>query len=137
VSWLKKYNGKILKQRFDLFAKQNLHDYRHCFHSKQFPKISYRNPKEMLLGKVQNATETHIALIRDIPIDLELYKCNSRESTFVEFYIDGINLNDENNFIDSLPNSWAGFEPRPFFYSRFLNHFQSGINSNFRPRSSN
>ncbi len=26
----------------------------------------------------------------------ELYKCNSRESTFVEFYVDG------NNFIDSL-----------------------------------
>jgi hypothetical protein len=32
----------------------------------------------------------------------ELYKCNSRESTFVEFCVDGINLFDENNFIDSL-----------------------------------
>jgi hypothetical protein len=32
----------------------------------------------------------------------ELYKCNSKESTFVEFCVDGINLNDENNFIDSL-----------------------------------
>jgi hypothetical protein len=28
----------------------------------------------------------------------ELYKCNSRESTFVEFCVDGINLNDENYF---------------------------------------
>jgi hypothetical protein len=33
----------------------------------------------------------------------ELYKkCNSRESTFVEFCVDGINLYVENNFIDSL-----------------------------------
>jgi hypothetical protein len=32
----------------------------------------------------------------------ELYKCNSRESTFLEFCVDGINLFDENNFIDSL-----------------------------------
>jgi hypothetical protein len=32
----------------------------------------------------------------------ELYKCNSRESTFVEFCVDGINLRVENNFIDSL-----------------------------------
>jgi hypothetical protein len=32
----------------------------------------------------------------------ELYKCNLRESTFVEFCVDGINLYDENNFIDSL-----------------------------------
>jgi hypothetical protein len=32
----------------------------------------------------------------------ELYKCNSRESTFVEFCVDGINLFVENNFIDSL-----------------------------------
>jgi hypothetical protein len=32
----------------------------------------------------------------------ELYKCNSRESTFIEFCVDGINLFDENNFIDSL-----------------------------------
>jgi hypothetical protein len=32
----------------------------------------------------------------------ELYKCNSWESTFVEFCVDGINLFDENNFIDSL-----------------------------------
>jgi hypothetical protein len=32
----------------------------------------------------------------------ELYKCKSRESTFVEFCVDGINLFDENNFIDSL-----------------------------------
>jgi hypothetical protein len=31
----------------------------------------------------------------------ELYKCNSRESTFVEFCVDWINLNVENNFIDS------------------------------------
>ncbi len=30
------------------------------------------------------------------------YKCNSRKSTFVEFCVDGINLNVENNFIDSL-----------------------------------
>jgi hypothetical protein len=36
------------------------------------------------------------------PMYPELYKCNSRESTFVEFCIDGINLFDENNFIDSL-----------------------------------
>jgi hypothetical protein len=32
----------------------------------------------------------------------ELYKCNSRELTFVEFCVDGINLFVENNFIDSL-----------------------------------
>jgi hypothetical protein len=32
----------------------------------------------------------------------ELYKCNSGEWTFVEFCVDGINLFDENNFIDSL-----------------------------------
>jgi hypothetical protein len=32
----------------------------------------------------------------------ELYKCNSIESTFVEFCVDGINLYVENNFIDSL-----------------------------------
>jgi hypothetical protein len=32
----------------------------------------------------------------------KLYKCNSRESTFVEFCVDGINLYVENNFIDSL-----------------------------------
>ncbi len=32
----------------------------------------------------------------------ELYKCNSWESTFVEFCVDGINLFVENNFIDSL-----------------------------------
>jgi hypothetical protein len=30
----------------------------------------------------------------------ELYKCNLCESTFVEFCVDGINLFDENNFID-------------------------------------
>jgi hypothetical protein len=32
----------------------------------------------------------------------ELYKCNSRESTFVEFCVDGINLFVESNFIDLL-----------------------------------
>jgi hypothetical protein len=32
----------------------------------------------------------------------ELYKCNSWESTFVEFCVDGINLYVENIFIDSL-----------------------------------
>jgi hypothetical protein len=32
----------------------------------------------------------------------ELYKCNSRESTFSEFCVDGINLFFENNIIDSL-----------------------------------
>jgi hypothetical protein len=32
----------------------------------------------------------------------ELYKCNLRESTFVEFCVDAINLFVENNFIDSL-----------------------------------
>ncbi len=32
----------------------------------------------------------------------EPYKCNSRESTFVEFCVAGINLYAENNFIDSL-----------------------------------
>ncbi len=32
----------------------------------------------------------------------EFYKCNSRESTFVEFCVDGINLFVENNFIDLL-----------------------------------
>jgi hypothetical protein len=32
----------------------------------------------------------------------ELYKCNSWESTFVEFCVYGINLYVENNFIDSL-----------------------------------
>jgi hypothetical protein len=42
----------------------------------------------------------------------ELYKCNSRESTFVEFCVDGINLFDENNFIDSL--GLGGIELRPF-----------------------
>jgi hypothetical protein len=31
-----------------------------------------------------------------------LYKCNSRESRFVEFCVDGINLYVGNNFIDSL-----------------------------------
>ncbi len=36
------------------------------------------------------------------PMYPELYKCNSWESTFVEFCVDGINLFDENNFIDSL-----------------------------------
>jgi hypothetical protein len=36
------------------------------------------------------------------PMYPELYKCNSRESTFVEFCVDGINLFVENNFIDSL-----------------------------------
>jgi hypothetical protein len=30
----------------------------------------------------------------------ELYKCNSKESTFVEFCVDGINLNDEEKSID-------------------------------------
>jgi hypothetical protein len=32
----------------------------------------------------------------------EHYKCNPRESTFVEFGVDGVNLNFENNFIDSI-----------------------------------
>jgi hypothetical protein len=36
------------------------------------------------------------------PMYPELYKCNSRESTFVGFCVDGINLFDENSFIDSL-----------------------------------
>jgi hypothetical protein len=36
------------------------------------------------------------------PMYPELYKCNSWESTFVEFCVDGINLYVENNFIDSL-----------------------------------
>jgi hypothetical protein len=36
------------------------------------------------------------------PMYPELYKCNSCESTFVEFCVDGINLFIENNFIDSL-----------------------------------
>jgi hypothetical protein len=36
ISELKKYNGKKLKQRFDLFAKQNLHDYIPCFHLNSF-----------------------------------------------------------------------------------------------------
>jgi hypothetical protein len=36
------------------------------------------------------------------PMYPELYKCNSWESTFVEFCVDGINLFVENNFIDSL-----------------------------------
>jgi hypothetical protein len=36
------------------------------------------------------------------PMYPEFYKCNSRESTFVEFCVDGINLYVENNFIDSL-----------------------------------
>jgi hypothetical protein len=36
------------------------------------------------------------------PVYPELYKCNSRESTFVEFCVDGINLFVENNFIDLL-----------------------------------
>jgi hypothetical protein len=36
------------------------------------------------------------------PMYPELYKCISWESTFVEFCVDGINLFDENNFIDSL-----------------------------------
>jgi hypothetical protein len=36
------------------------------------------------------------------PVYPELYKCNSWESTFVEFCVDGINLYVENNFIDSL-----------------------------------
>jgi hypothetical protein len=35
------------------------------------------------------------------PMYAELYKCNSWESTFVEFCVDGINFFDENNFIDS------------------------------------
>jgi hypothetical protein len=47
------------------------------------------------------------------PMYPELYKCNSWESTFVEFCVDGINLYIENNFIDSL-GPGAGFEPRPF-----------------------
>ncbi len=37
-----------------------------------------------------------------MPLYPELYKCNSRESTFVMFCIYGINLYVENNFIDSL-----------------------------------
>jgi hypothetical protein len=32
----------------------------------------------------------------------EIYKCNSRESTFLDFCVDGINLFDENKFIVSL-----------------------------------
>jgi hypothetical protein len=36
----------------------------------------------------------------------ELYKCNSRESTFVEFCVDGINFYVENNFIDPLGLGW-------------------------------
>jgi hypothetical protein len=36
------------------------------------------------------------------PMYPELYKCNSCESTFVEFCVDGINLFVESNFIDSL-----------------------------------
>jgi hypothetical protein len=40
------------------------------------------------------------------PMYPELYKCNSWESTFVEFCVDGINLFDENNFIDSLGPGW-------------------------------
>ncbi len=43
----------------------------------------------------QHSSATH-------PMYPELYKCNSRESTFVEFCVDGINLFVENNFIDSL-----------------------------------
>jgi hypothetical protein len=35
---------------------------------------------------------------------VELY--NSRESTFVEFCVDGINVYVENNFIDSLGLGW-------------------------------
>jgi hypothetical protein len=31
------------------------------------------------------------------PMYPELYKCNSRKSTFVEFCVDGINLYVENN----------------------------------------
>jgi hypothetical protein len=38
----------------------------------------------------QHSSATH-------PVYPELYKCNSRESTFVEFCVDGINLYDENN----------------------------------------
>jgi hypothetical protein len=36
----------------------------------------------------------------------ELYKCNSRESTFVDFCVDRINLNVENTFIDLLGLGW-------------------------------
>jgi hypothetical protein len=32
----------------------------------------------------------------------ELYKCNTRKSTFEEFCVDGINFYDVNKFIDSL-----------------------------------
>jgi hypothetical protein len=46
------------------------------------------------------------------PMYPELYKCNSRELTFVEFCVDGINLNDENNFIDSL-GLWRDSNPDP------------------------
>jgi hypothetical protein len=43
----------------------------------------------------QHSCEAH-------PMYPELYKCNSWESIFVEFCVDGINLYVENNFIDSL-----------------------------------
>jgi hypothetical protein len=38
-------------------------------------------------NKVRNATDTHIAFSRSASYAPKLYKCNSRESTFVEFDI--------------------------------------------------
>jgi hypothetical protein len=43
-----------------------------------------------------------IGVFSGFPMYPELYKCNSRESIFVEFCIDGINSYVENSFIDSL-----------------------------------
>ncbi len=56
-----------------------------------FFKRRYKVPQE----HTYHSSATH-------PMYPELYKCNSKESTFVEFCVDGIKLYVENNFIDSL-----------------------------------
>ncbi len=56
-----------------------------------------------LKGATKCHRSTHSSCVASThPMYPELYKCNSRESTFVEFCVDGINLFVENNFIDSL-----------------------------------
>jgi hypothetical protein len=58
------------------------------------------------------------------PMYPELYKCNSWESTFVEFCVDRINLFDENNFIDSLG---LGRENQPHFIHHMYHLYKFSI----------
>jgi hypothetical protein len=53
VFWLKNYNGKKLKQRFNSLAKQRIDDYRHCF-------LTETNHKEMLPMVLGSSKKTEI-----------------------------------------------------------------------------